>query len=158
MISDYIVAGDATGASADLHRALTRELMPRQSRQGAASMLVTLTADAARAMEDAANFAAAGVSGDQDRSVIILLPAPATTDWAAVQRGATLWAFTRYAALSWAPRRVRINLISLGMDLVQPWSSPRPPAGPIPAQDVIAAIRAIGSWPCMTGQSLALGA
>jgi NAD(P)-dependent dehydrogenase (short-subunit alcohol dehydrogenase family) len=69
-----------------------------------------------------------------------------------------LWAFTRISALSWAPRRIRINLISLGADPTQPWSRPRGDRPLVPAQDVIAAIEALSRWPCVTGQCICLGA
>ncbi len=157
MIGDCILTGEATPSSADLHRALTRQFNPRPVAPEAASLLIALAQDLARTMAEAAAFAAAQPAGDPDRGVIILLPPPATTDWPAVHHGATLWAFTRYAALSWAPRRVRINLIALGADLLQPWSKPRRAMQKVPDQDVIAAIQAIHRWPCMTGQAICLG-
>jgi hypothetical protein len=157
-MSVYLLTGEATGSAADLHRALARALACQDVTPGAASVLITLTQDAERAMADATEFADAQPDGDPDRGVVILLPPAATAAWPDVRYGATLWAFVRYAALAWAPRRVRINLISLGIDLVQPWSKPRGALQPVPDQDVIAAIRAIRGWPCMTGQSICLGA
>ncbi len=153
-----ILSGEAAAESADLHRALMREFAPQPVEPAAASLLITLTQDSARAMAEACAFAAAQPDEDPDRAVVMVLPAPPSPDWSDVERGATMWAFTRHAALSWAPRRVRINLISIGVDLAQPWSRPRPGLRPVPDQDVIAAIQAIRRWPCITGQSLCLGA
>ncbi len=163
MSGDSILSGEAAAWSGGLHRALTREFAPVPIKPASASLLITLTQDPARAMADASAFAAAQPKGNPDRAVMIVLPPSPMPpspmlEWPAIQLGATLLAFTRHAALSWAPRRVRINLISLGIDLSQPWSRPRPVTRPVPDQDVIAAIQAIRRWPCMTGQCLSLGA
>jgi NAD(P)-dependent dehydrogenase (short-subunit alcohol dehydrogenase family) len=58
---------------------------------------------------------------------------------------ALLWAFTRHAALAWAPRRIRVNAI--GLD-----------ATPAAHADLAATILAMWRFPSMTGQLIRLGA
>ena len=79
---------------------------------------------------------------------------------------AALWAFTRLAALEWAPRRIRVNAIGLGANPAGPFdaieqsgraASPTQ-AAPAGVHDIVRTIRAIAAWPSMTGQIIRLGA
>ncbi len=78
---------------------------------------------------------------------------------------AALWAFTRQAALEWAPRGIRVNAIGLGTDLAGPFEPSEQagraigaaPAAGATLDDIAQTIRAIASWPSMTGQIIRLG-
>ena len=79
---------------------------------------------------------------------------------------AALWAFTRQAALEWAPRQVRVNAIGLGASPAGPDEAQEQsgraagemPAEPASVEDIARTIRAIAAWPSMTGQIIRLGA
>ena len=79
---------------------------------------------------------------------------------------AALWAFTRQAALDWAPRKIRVNAIGLGASPAGPDEAQEQSgraAADIPAQrttpeDIARTIRAMAAWPSMTGQIIRLGA
>ncbi len=85
--------------------------------------------------------------------------------WRSHAACAALWAFTREAALSWAPRRVRFNAIGLGTAPFSPWedsSQASRPAFTMPAQaattaDIVRTVLAIVGLPSMTGQIIRLG-
>ena len=57
---------------------------------------------------------------------------------------AVLWAFTQQSALTWAPRRIRVNAIGLG-------------PGPASIEDVARTLHAIATLGSMTGQMIRLG-
>ncbi len=74
------------------------------------------------------------------------------------------WAFTRHAALAWAPRRIRLNMIGCGIGLPADTdpvalgrSAARLDAEPVGIDDVVRTVRAIAGWPSMTGQFIRLG-
>ncbi len=78
---------------------------------------------------------------------------------------AALWAFTRQAALEWAPRRIRVNAIGLGATPFGPFE-PQEQSGraaanihatPATAEDVVRTVSAIAGWASMTGQIVRLG-
>ncbi len=79
---------------------------------------------------------------------------------------AALWAFTRQAALAWAPRRIRVNAIGLGASPAGPDEAQEQsgraaadtPAKPATAEDIARTILAMAAWPSMTGQIIRLGA
>jgi NAD(P)-dependent dehydrogenase (short-subunit alcohol dehydrogenase family) len=83
------------------------------------------------------------------------------------QAAATLWAFTRQAALDWAPRGIRINAIGLGAAPFGPFeaddqagraAAENHATAPADAADLVRTIRAIAGFPSMTGQIIRLGA
>ena len=84
-----------------------------------------------------------------------------TLEWQMAAAGA--WAFTRHAALAWAPRGVRVNMIGLG---ASPPPDPDPVARgrgapvharPASVEDAVRTIHAMVAWPSMTGQFVRLG-
>jgi NAD(P)-dependent dehydrogenase (short-subunit alcohol dehydrogenase family) len=87
-------------------------------------------------------------------------------DFARHAAAATLWAFTRQAALEWAPRRIRVNAVGLGVAPFGPFEAddqagrgaatcPAAPSGPA---GIAATILAMAEMPSMTGQIIRLGA
>ncbi len=102
-----------------------------------------LVSDAGHAIANAEKFADA-VPADQEALVVNILRAHAPDDWPGAQAAALLWAFTRHAALAWAPRRIRVNAI--GLDTT---SAAR--------ADLAPAILAMWDFPSMTGQLIRLG-
>ena len=129
-----------------------------------ATLLVNLGGGAASAVASAERFAENARDGEA--LVVSILHAHAREDWPVAQDTAILWEFTRYAALAWAPRRIRVNAVGLGVSPVlatQPATASGRAAGPAPAQsatpaDVAATILAMWRFPSMTGQLIRLGA
>jgi hypothetical protein len=103
-----------------------------------------LVSDTEHAIASAEKFADA-VPPDQEALVVNILRAHAPDDWAGARTVALLWAFTRHAALAWAPRRIRVNAI--GLD-----------ASHAARADLAATILAVWRFPSMTGQLIRLGA
>ena len=133
--------------------------------QPPAQLLLNLSGPAAAFISAAEAFAAAHPPGT-DALIISLLPPPAVQDWPAARNNAELWAFTRHAALAWAPRRIRLNAIALGTSPTTPDQPPESaalPAAPCPAlpathADILATILAMWRFSSMTGQMIRLGA
>lgn len=91
------------------------------------------------------NAFAASLSAGQEALIVTLLPSEARADQA------VLSAFTRAAALDWAPRRLRVNAIALA------GSS----AGAIPPHilaDLARTLHLMAALPSMTGQTIQLRA
>ncbi len=112
---------------------------------------------------------AASLPGGTDGVIITLLPhaPPGLADFARHRAAAVLWAFTRQAALAWAPRRIRVNAIGLGCAPFGPFepddqagraATDPMPAPPASLADIAATVRAIMNLPSMTGQIVRLGA
>jgi hypothetical protein len=128
-----------------------------------AALLVNLGGDATAAIATTERFAELAT---EDSLVVSILRSHAPGDWPAERDAAILWAFTRHAALAWAPRRIRINAVGLGISPVlatQPPEASGQPAGQAPAQpatpsDIAATILAMWGFPSMTGQLIRLGA
>jgi len=98
--------------------------------------------------------------------IVLTLPPAQPDSWQAARQAAELWAFTRFAALRWAPRGVRVNAISLGRAALLP-DQPAPPAAhpgthapaaPATPDDVAATIALLWSAKSITGQLVRLGA
>ncbi len=85
-----------------------------------------------------------------------------TVEWQVAAAG--LWAFTRHAALAWAPRGVRLNVVGCGVG-PPPGQDPVArgrSAAPIRAEsasveDVVRTIRFVAGAASMTGQFIRLG-
>lgn len=102
-----------------------------------------------------------------DRLIVTILtaPPPGLDHMGHHAANAALWAFTRQAALEWAPRRIRVNAIGLGTDLAGPFepseqagrATGAAPGAAASLDDIAQTIRAIASWPSMTGQIIRLG-
>ncbi len=100
--------------------------------------------------------------------IITLLPAtpPGLQHFSLHQAVATLWAFTRQAALEWAPRGIRVNAIGLGAAPFGPdeaddqarRTAANVVAAPATFDDIAATVRAIADFASMTGQIIRLGA
>ncbi len=99
--------------------------------------------------------------------IVTMLPSPppGLEDFALHQAVATLWAFTRQAALEWAPRGIRVNAIGLG---VAPFGIDEADdqagrgaamvlAKPATLADIAGTIRAMAGFASMTGQIIRLG-
>jgi NAD(P)-dependent dehydrogenase (short-subunit alcohol dehydrogenase family) len=127
-----------------------------------------VNADPAPASDDVIErcrrFAEANAGG----LIVTLLPAaPAGLEHFAQHKAAAiLWAFTRQAALAWAPRKIRINAISLGgapsgADEASDQAgraAAQVRAVPATQDDLISTLRLIAELPSMTGQLIRLGA
>jgi hypothetical protein len=130
-----------------------------------ASLLVNCGGTAEAAIGAAQQFAAAARPAE-DSLVVTILRAHAPGDWPAAQAAASLWAFTRYAALAWAPLLVRVNAVGLGVSPVLYDEAPEAAgraAGAVAAaaatpEDVAATILAMWRFRSMTGQLIRLGA
>jgi hypothetical protein len=100
--------------------------------------------------------------------IITLLPAapPGLQHFRVHQAVATLWAFTRQAALEWAPRGIRVNAIGLGAAPFGPneaddqsgRNAANVLAAPATLDDIAATVHAIAAFASMTGQIIRLGA
>jgi hypothetical protein len=169
MIDSILVVGlvgEADGVLAGLGGALRQAgAEPQAAAIGGApaGTLVTLTAESGAAIAAAVRFAAE--TGEADRLVVLVLPSGPAGDWIAAREAAVLWAFTRHAALAWAPRGVRVNALALGAVPVlagQIAETGRPAAAVAAAaatvEDAAAAILAMRRWRSMTGQLIRLGA
>jgi NAD(P)-dependent dehydrogenase (short-subunit alcohol dehydrogenase family) len=113
-------------------------------------------------------FAAAQTAAGPGALIVTLLPTapPGLAQFKLHQAVATLWAFTRQAALEWAPRRIRVNAIGLG---ASPFGPDEPDdqaernaaavlAAPATVADIAATLHAIADFASMTGQIIRLGA
>ncbi len=123
-------------------------------------------ADAAAIIARCQQFAAGLPSNTEALVVTILYAAPpGLAHLQAHTTNAALWAFTRQAALAWAPRRIRVNAIGLGASPFGPFEAQEQSgraaanirAKPATAEDVVRTLRAIASWRSMTGQIIRLG-
>jgi NAD(P)-dependent dehydrogenase (short-subunit alcohol dehydrogenase family) len=104
----------------------------------------------------------------QDALVVTLIPSapPGLENFPLHQAAATLWAFTRQAALAWAPQKIRVNAVGLGAAPFGPFEADDQAgraaadtlAVPADAADIARTIRAIAEFPSMTGQIIRLGA
>jgi NAD(P)-dependent dehydrogenase (short-subunit alcohol dehydrogenase family) len=121
--------------------------------------------DAAAIIARSTQFA----SGMPEALIITLIPSapPGLAHFPLHQAAATLWAFTRQAALEWAPRKIRVNAIGLGAAPFGPFEAEDQAgraAADIPGTatadpaDIARTIRAIAGFPSMTGQIIRLGA
>ena len=122
--------------------------------------------DSAAIIERCEKFAAA--ADETGGLIITLLPqaAPGLQHFGLHQAVATLWAFTRQAALEWAPRGIRVNAIGLGVAPFGPDEADEQ-AGRNAAcvlatsaglADIAATVRAMVAFASMTGQIIRLGA
>jgi NAD(P)-dependent dehydrogenase (short-subunit alcohol dehydrogenase family) len=120
--------------------------------------------DAAAIIARSTQFAAA----KQDALIVTLIPAalPGLKNFPLHQAAATLWAFTRQAALEWAPQKIRVNAVGLGAAPFGPFeaddqagraAADSPATIPADAADIARTIRAIADFPSMTGQIIRLG-
>jgi NAD(P)-dependent dehydrogenase (short-subunit alcohol dehydrogenase family) len=121
--------------------------------------------DAAAIIARSTQFAA----GTQNALIVTLIPAapPGLKNFPLHQAAATLWAFTRQAALEWAPQNIRVNAVGLGAAPFGPFEADDqagraaadiPATAPADAADIARTIRAIAEFPSMTGQIIRLGA
>ncbi len=112
-------------------------------------------------------FAADQADTGMEALIVTLLPAaaPGLKDFARHRSVATLWAFTRQAALEWAPRRIRVNAIGLGAAPFGPDEASEQAgrcaaavlAAPATAADIAGTVRAMAELASMTGQIIRLG-
>ena len=123
--------------------------------------------DSATIIKRCEAFAATQTQTGPESLIVTLLPTvePGLSQFALHQSVATLWAFTRQAALEWAPRRIRVNAIGLGTAAFGP-DEPFDQAGrnaaavlaaPATLADIAATIRAMAEFASMTGQIIRLG-
>ena len=161
-MTGYEIAGGETELRASLEAALSQA-------SSAIRLLVNAEHDPEPEVVVARSLAfAESVPSDMEAVVVTLLTqVPAGLDhWRAHAASASLWAFTREAALSWAPRNVRFNAIGLGATPFSPWEPAEQasrPAFAMAAQaattaDIIRTVLAIVGLRSMTGQIIRLGA
>jgi NAD(P)-dependent dehydrogenase (short-subunit alcohol dehydrogenase family) len=140
------------------HGAPPGALVPLLAAQGfavggdAPRLLIALGQDGEPAIQAATTFAGAQTA-DEDSLVVTILSSPPHAGWQQAREMAVLWAFTRHAALAWAPRRVRVNALGLNVGPVPPGQ----PAASAGWADVAASIAAMWRLRSMTGQLLSLG-
>ena len=113
------------------------------------------------------SFAAEHTQTGPASLIVTLLPAsePGLAHFTRHQAVATLWAFTRQAALEWAPRGIRVNAIGLGATPFGPDEADDQAgrnaaavlAAPATLADIAATIRAMAAFASMTGQIIRLG-
>jgi len=91
--------------------------------------------------------------------IVHLLPPVPPGDWPACRDTTLIWAYTRHAALAFAPARLRVNALAAcgapavpGLDVI-----PRTKAAAATAGDLAGAVLAMARWPSMTGQLIRLG-
>jgi hypothetical protein len=118
-----------------------------------ADVLVTTQTDADAAIASAETFAALLPDG-QEALVVHLLHGGKTNDWETMRAATVLLAHVRHAALVWAPRRLRINAVDIGINRAQVSQAPALPAT---QADIAATILAMWQLPSMTGQVVRLG-
>jgi NAD(P)-dependent dehydrogenase (short-subunit alcohol dehydrogenase family) len=107
-------------------------------------------------------------AGSADSLIVTLLRAarPGLQDFPCHAAAAILWAFTRQAALEWAPQRIRVNAVGLGVAPFGPYEADDQagraaatcPAAAASLDDIAETIRAMVEMPSMTGQIIRLGA
>jgi NAD(P)-dependent dehydrogenase (short-subunit alcohol dehydrogenase family) len=125
------------------------------------------TPDSATIIKRCEAFAATHPETGPESLIVLLLPAvePGLSRFSLHEAVATLWAFTRQAALEWAPRRIRVNAIGLGAAPFGPDESfdqagrnaAAVLAAPATLGDIAATIRAMAEFASMTGQIIRLG-
>ena len=160
----FVMIGQPEGAFAALQTDLAAAGFSRADNLPA-DLLIALPQDADAAIVGIENFADVVVAG-QEALVVNILHGCAQDDWPGARAASLIWAFTRHAALAWAPRRIRVNAIGLGVSpklLSEPSEASGQPAGPSPAvpatpEDIAATVRAMWNFPSMTGQLIRLGA
>ena len=157
----YTITGLRDPLAAQLSAALAAGPPP------ALPVLVNTDAAQAEILAHTRDFAAAIPAG-QEGLVITLLHAhpPGLNHFDDHAANATLWAFTQQAARAWAPRRIRINAIGLGVSPSDPFE-PVEQAGraavpmqaaPATLEDIARTICFIAACPSLTGQIIRLGA
>jgi hypothetical protein len=95
-----------------------------------ASLLINLGPDPEAAIEAATRFASWPAENREDRLIVNVLRHHEPADWPQARAAATLWAFTRHAALHWAGQGIRINAIGLGAIPDLPWQAREASAQP----------------------------
>ena len=140
------IVGEGGGVFSALPAALHQACLTGLSDGEAFSprLLVNLAPPAGLAIAAATAFADEAAPAGWDRLIVTIWPKAAATDWAASRTAAELAAFTRHAALVWAPRQVRVNAVAIGAD---PKSS---------HSTIVAMILALWRWRSMTGQIINL--
>jgi len=135
--------------------------------QAVPDALVLLNAEAGTAPEVVVARAqefASSVPADKEALIVTLLrqPPAGLDHFEGHAAAASLWAFTRQAALEWAPRRIRVNAITLGAlpaDAAAQAGQPAfaMPASPATEADIARVILAVVRMKSMTGQFIRLG-
>ena len=107
------------------------------------------------------DFAAATQPGEQ-ALIVNIFQGSGSADPSQAMEAAGLWAFTRHAALEYAPRQIRVNAIGLGLSPALPTdfadrATPPSRAASICMADLVRTIRAMAGLRSMTGQIIRLG-
>ena len=127
---------------------------------------VLVNGDAATALVRSRDFAEALPAGQEGLVITLLHACPPGLDrFDGHAANATLWAFTQQAARAWAPRRIRVNAIGLGVSVAGPFEPQEQagraaacvPATPATLEDIARTVRFIAACPSMTGQIIRLG-
>lgn len=107
------------------------------------------------------------VAPGEEALIVTIFPAPPAglAGFGQDSANAALWSFTRRAALDWAARKIRVNAIGLGAPPLLPGEAAEQsgraaasmPAACATTGDIVRTIRAMASFPSMTGQLVRLG-
>ncbi len=140
------IVGDPTGLFDTLPVQLHQAGFSREDRAEAPRLLINLTPTASLAIAAATAFADAPASEGEERLVVTVWPKAAPADWEACRYVAEMAAFTRHAALLWAPRQIRVNALAIdgGRDAECGRSG------------LAAMVMALWRWRSMTGQIIDL--
>jgi NAD(P)-dependent dehydrogenase (short-subunit alcohol dehydrogenase family) len=94
-------------------------------------------------------LSAAPALDGRDRLIISIWPIAALGDWEASRAASAMTAFTRHAALAWAPARIRVNAVTIA-------TRDRGVGQEGGGADVAALVSAMWRWRSMTGQIIGL--
>jgi NAD(P)-dependent dehydrogenase (short-subunit alcohol dehydrogenase family) len=130
-----------------------------------AGMLVNLAEDPQAVMDAAHAFAAQTSGCESERLIVNVSAVPRPDEWDRTKAAAIIGAFTRHAALAWAPAHIRINSLCIGATRPHGLAAHHRSAttrvtSPTGAShyDVVQTILAMWRWRSMTGQMIRLGA
>ena len=142
------IVGEPLGVLACLPARLRQACLPVVSDGDDSSprLLINLAPAANLAIAAATAFADAASAAGGDRLVVSIWQKPAPADWDANRYAAEMTAFTRYAALAWAPKQVRVN--ALIIDAAATAGSSQ--------SSIAATVLALWRWRSMTGQAINL--
>ncbi len=142
------IVGEPLGVLANLPAELRQACWPVVSDGGDPSprLLINLEAAAGLAIAAATAFANAASPVGGDRLVVSIWQKSAPAEWEANRYAAEMAAFTRYAALAWAPKQVRVNAVIIDAAATAGSSQ----------SGVAATILALWRWRSMTGQVINL--
>jgi hypothetical protein len=152
MNSEVVIAGDEGDAPGSLMAALlglnpALTIGTKQTTSPIkAGTLILLPGEPGGAIAFATGFASAAAPA-QERLVLFITTPTEKGQWPSTRDAATLAAFTRHAALAWAPLNIRVNGIVADHRRTSPSAL---------ARELACLCLAVRRWHSMTGQMLCL--